>query len=792
VALDLLIAAGFGLAASLVLIAFSLRLWIVTRRASRMAKLQKDDIFRALTERSLAGIFIYQDGVIKYNNPAYAQILGYDAGELIGANPVSFIPADEREPVEEHVRKRLAGEEITAQYETRMRRKDGCLIDVLVQGSVIVYEGRMAVCGNILDITERKQADAAVRESEERFRKIIEQAPVAIGIGRHGIFIYTNPAFAKLFALDHVDELIGEPTSIVVAPEYLEEFLERSRLRELGAPVERDYEVVAIRKDGSRMHLRGAVSLMELPDGPAAFGVYEDITLRKEAERAMHRYREELEELVQRRTAELVEARNQAEAASRAKSAFLANMSHELRTPLNAVLGFSNILRNNPVTSKTQRETLDIILRSGEHLLTLINDVLDVARIEAGKVILSPTSFDLSDMMRDITQMMRLRAEEKGLELLYTQPEQAPRIVRADAAKIRQVLINLITNAIKYTEHGAVTLRLSPFPESSDATGEGTGGEGANGVSRTFLTFAVLDTGVGIASDDLQRIFEPFVQVGAVDMRKGTGLGLTITRQYLELMGGWIDVESAVGIGSCFRAIIPVELSDASEIEVVAGPSGRIIGLAPGQPEYRILIVEDQPENAILLRTLLEDVGFYVRVAADGAAGVDVFREWRPHFIWMDRFMPIMDGLQATRAIRELPGGYDVKISGLSASAFQDQRNETIASGMDDFVCKPFRASEIFDCMTRHLGVKFVTAEKTSIDAPAEAPVLSRPALAALPGAVLEVLENAVTSLNAGEIAGAIHRVAEIDPTLAESLSALAGGFAYTAILHAVRACRNR
>lgn len=734
-------------------------------------------------EQSLAGVFIVQDGVVKYHNSAYARILGYAPGELLGVDPVPLVIEEHRPLVEERIRKRLAGEETSAEYEIQMMRKDGLIVDVLVQGSSLEYEGRMALCGNILDITKRKRAEAALRHSEERFRNILEQAPVAIGIGRQGKFIYTNPAFVKLFGWDSVDELIGQPTSILVAPEYLEEFSERSRLRDVGAEVERDYEVVALRKDGSRLSLRGAVSLMELPDGPAAFGVYEDVTLRKEAEAAMMLHHEQLEELVQQRTAELIDARNQSEAANKAKSVFLANMSHELRTPLNAVLGFSNLMRNDAFTSEDQRKTLNIIVRSGEHLLNLINDVLDVARIESGKIVLEPTAFDMADMMQGVIDMMRIRTEEKGLQLKFDQASDVPRFVRADAGKIRQVLINLINNATKYTDRGSVSIRLSG--EAVKASPQ-----------KRMLLVEVEDTGHGIDPADQQSIFEPFVQVGALALRSGSGLGLTISRQYLQLMGGSIELESTVGVGSCFRAYFPVEVVRNVDVARVKEPRGRVIGIeerresrgsAYGHPEYRILIVEDTPENSLLLRKMLEEVGFAVHEAPNGVAGIEAFQEWRPDFIWMDRFMPEMDGLEAARRIRQLPGGADVKIVGLSASALGDQRDETLAAGMDDFVSKPYRPNEIFDCLERHLGVRYIVQE--TAPAVAETPLQPIPvdAMEMLPDDLRDELAAVILRLEADKIADVIQRIADVDEALGAILSAYARRLTYTPILRVLQ-----
>jgi signal transduction histidine kinase/DNA-binding NarL/FixJ family response regulator len=481
-------------------------------------------------------------------------------------------------------------------------------------------------------------------------------------------------------------------------------------------------------------------------------------------------------EAMRRAQARAKEEKEKAEAANLAKSKFLASMSHELRTPLNAILGFSSLMRNDAGLSGEQRKTLDIINRSGEHLLNLINDVLDMAKVEAGHISVENTPIDLGRMLRDISDLLRIRAEEKGLQLLLDQSSEFPRFVRADGAKLRQVLINLVGNAVKYTEEGGVTMRLNAHP--------------ADVPERLLLIVEVEDTGVGIVAEDQARIFDPFVQVGSLSLQKGTGLGLAIARTYLESMGGRIGVESTPGKGSIFRVEVPVERVKESEVSAAEIEMGRIVGLAPGQPEYRILIVEDQMENWLLLQRLLEGVGFQVRVAENGAAGVEMFQEWRPHLIWMDIRMPVMDGLEATRRIRALNGGREVKIAALTASVFKEERDSVMAAGMDDFVRKPYRPNELFDCLVRQLGVRFVYEEST-VATTAPAAALRPEALATLPQVLREELTDALVSLDVTRIGEIIRRVSELDPALGDTLAQHARQLGYTAILRALKAMRG-
>jgi CheY-like chemotaxis protein/anti-sigma regulatory factor (Ser/Thr protein kinase) len=441
-----------------------------------------------------------------------------------------------------------------------------------------------------------------------------------------------------------------------------------------------------------------------------------------------------------------------------------------LRTPLNAILGFSNLLREG--ASETQRKDLDIINRSGEHLLTLISGVLDVAKIEAGRAVVEAVPCDLRNLVRDVIEMMRVRAEGKGLELLVDQSPKFPETVNTDTAKLRQVLINLLGNAVKYTERGAVTLRLNAKP--------------AGDAERLLLRFDVEDTGTGIATEDQAHIFEPFVQAGKPATQKGTGLGLTITRQFVELMGGTIHVESTLGTGSLFRVEVPSERAQQSEIQATMPDRQPIIGLEPGQPEYRILIVEDERENWMLLERLLESAGFQVRVAEDGAQGVEMFRTWRPHFIWMDLRMPVMDGVEAARRIRALDGGRKVKIAAVTASVFASQRSDVLTAGLDDFIQKPYQPSEIFDCIARQLGLRYLYREPSSAS-PGEPAMALRPAdLAALPEELRAELREALISLKRERIAEVIDRVSKQEAALGSALARCAERFAYTAILKAI------
>ena len=502
----------------------------------------------------------------------------------------------------------------------------------------------------------------------------------------------------------------------------------------------------------------------------AAVPISRILQIYKEALARLHEYQGHLEELVEQRTVEL-------QAASQAKSVFLANMSHELRTPLNAILGFSTLVRDAPGLSEQHRRDLDIVNRSGEHLLKLIDEVLDVAKIEAGRVVVENAPFDVRALVRDAVEMMRARASAKSIELLVDASSSIPDFARSDAAKFRQMLINLLGNAVKFTEQGSVILRVDATPFDA---------------GRILLIFEVQDTGIGIAPEDQTRIFSPFVRVGKAATQNGTGLGLSITRQFVQMMGGTVRVYSTPGKGSLFRIEVPVERAEAPEVVTTQRGREPIIGLEPGQPEYRILIVEDQRENWLLLQRLLLDAGFQVQVAEDGAQGVEMFRTWKPHLIWMDLRLPVMGGMEAAREIRVLDGGRHAKIVALTASAFAQQREDVLAAGLDDFVRKPYRREEIFDCMARHLGVRYLH-EKARRGVPTH-PItaLRREALAKLPQQLRKELADAVVRLDPEPIVEVIGRVSKQDAQLGEVLAGCSKRFAYTEILSALEDCNSQ
>ncbi|MGB8698419.1 MAG: ATP-binding protein [Thermosynechococcaceae cyanobacterium] len=497
---------------------------------------------------------------------------------------------------------------------------------------------------------------------------------------------------------------------------------------------------------------------------------------------ALEKSNEELENRVGERTAELQQATNAAESANRAKSEFLANMSHELRTPLNAILGFSQLMNRETSLTKQQQENLGIINRSGEHLLSLINDVLDLAKIESGKMTLYSTDFDLYDLLDLIEEMLALRAESKGLKFIVERDDNLPQYIKTDDKKLRQVLINLIGNAIKFTNKGIVTFRIKShkLEASSQETNKSYN-----------ILFEIEDTGPGIRPEEISSLFEAFVQTETgKQSQQGTGLGLPISKKFIELMGGEITVDSHVNKGTIFKFNIQSSASDASHIQK-RKTNQRVIKIQSDQPEYRILIVDDRWENRQLLLKLLRPIGFQVKEASNGKEAVQVWQQWQPHLIWMDMRMPVMNGYEATQKIKSHLKGQATVIIALTASTLEEEKAVVLSSGCDDFVRKPFYEEVIFEKMSQYLGVKYIYEQIGAKENEKNIHKLTTDALKIMPNVWLDELSEAAALINDQRITQLVLQIPEEHKNLAQAIQNQVDEFNFDRIMNLAQEAAN-
>jgi PAS domain S-box-containing protein len=544
-----------------------------------------------------------------------------------------------------------------------------------------------ALAGQAAEIVERQHAEEAARASEYFLSSIIENIPDTIFVKEAATlhFVRFNKAAEQLLGYQR-EALIGRSVHDLFPADEADFFALKDRaVLESRQMVDVPEEPVQTRH-GPRLVHTMKIPILDVRGEPQfLLGISRDITEHKRAEEELRRYREHLEEMILERTAELAVAKEHADAANQAKSDFLAHMSHELRTPLNGILGYAQILKRNKNLDQRQIDGLTVIQRSGEHLLTLIDDILDMAKIEAGRMELNLSEVPLERFIYFITETIRVKATEKGLPFTCEMAPDLPAGVLVDERRLRQVLLNLLSNAIRFTDRGSVRLSVHFMPPAR-------------------LGFEVQDTGIGIDETRLEAIFRPFEQVsGARHRFGGTGLGLAISQQLVRLMGGEIHVESRHDTGSTFSFELNVQV--VAHPAAVAAPERLVSGYKG--PRKTVLVVDDVAENRAVMVDMLAPLGFHIAEAANGSEALEKTRALHPALVMMDVVMPGMDGLEATRRLRQIPEFEQLPIVAVSAGASGTDAAKSLAAGANAFIAKPIDFSELVSQVAALLNVEW-------------------------------------------------------------------------------------
>jgi len=571
--------------------------------------------------------------------------------------------------------------------------------------------------GDAIEYEQYNRAVETMRQSEEQFRAIAESTSMAMLVSNisNGVISYANTSAGTMLHRESQDLIQQSITDLF----YLDSEWNQLQQQFLQTQSVRDYEIRLCKANREPIWVLASLHLLWLKGEQVLLSTFYDITLLKNTEIALRdseaKLREQaslLEHRVEERTRDLQQAKEAAEAASRSKAAFLANMSHELRTPLNAILGFAQLMLYDQELNAQHQSDLQTICNSGNHLLTMINDILEMSKLEAGSVMLKAKECNFYDIVDTARDMLSLKAQEKELLLDFKIDPDVPTYIYIDEGKLRQVLINLIGNAIKFTNTGHIYVRV--FPETVNAE------DGDSSEPNQYLYFEVEDTGLGISEAEQKTLFQPFVQTASGRRsQEGTGLGLSISHNYVKLMGGDMSVTSKLGEGSTFRFHIPLKSLDLFDEEVTTKSSNRVIGIE-GSPSYRILIAEDIRLNRQLLNRILSPLGFEVREVSNGQDAIALWQDWSPHLIWMDVRMPILNGHEAASAIRELearrkvPASQKVRIIALTANLVDLREEDLYLHGFDGLIAKPFTEDKIFAKMAEYLNLKYIYSQ-TSI-----------------------------------------------------------------------------
>ncbi len=686
-----------------------------------------------------------REGIVEFVNEAFcanlnitqkpAQLIGLSTQQMLAALRDAYIDPEQslartREIIQEN--QPIKGEELAI---ANGRTLQWDFIPLTIEGQ---SHGRMWL---LFDITKRKQIEEELKRQANLINSLFNAIPeIIFSKDINGAYLSCNSPFLEFVGKTR-DEVIGR-TDYELFERDLADHFRKHDAQAMASSQPIHIEEWVPYPDGTWELVETIKTPLREPAGEilGIVGTSHTITERRRAEDALR------------------EAKDAAEAANRAKSDFLANMSHEIRTPMNAILGFAHLMQEDNAVPEHQKQHLQIITRSGNFLLSLINDILEMSKIEAGRTTLVPVPFDLHALLTDLERIFLPQIEARHLRLIPPDLAEIPRHVIGDERKLRQILFNLLGNAVKFTFTGWIALRAHAVETGNHAL---------------RLDIEVEDTGIGISQSDQSQLFQRFIQTeSGRQVGGGTGLGLAITRAFVEIMGGKISVSSEVRKGSTFRFHVHLEKAEATD-EPAPHPA-KALRLRPGQPPVRVLLADNLEENRCLLRQLLAPVGFELKEAVNGSEAVALFDTWAPHLILMDARMPLLDGAEAVKRIRASgPRGAEVKIIVNSASVLEDHQREALAAGADAFLAKPINHEELLRAIHTLLKADFI------IECP-EAPrtVTSGPiSEAGLSADWIAAMREAVEAADYQQVENLIESIAATNPLRAQQLLALADRF---------------
>jgi PAS domain S-box-containing protein len=708
------------------------------------------------------------DGFKKYESPNMKKIFGWLPEDNAGRSAFSFVHPDDLPNAQKFFHSLLGEDNSTKTLEFRYECKDGSYKPIeLIAANLLKDPVINGIMVSFRDITERKFAEDSLRNSEIRYSSMISNISDVIGImGADGIMTYKSPNIEKWFGWLPKDR-VGTSGFSTVHPDDLERVgkVFYSLLEKENAVKTLEFRYQC--KDGSYKPIE--LTAANLLNDPFISGVllnYRDITEHRQSENALHETNAQLESAV-------VTANKMtqlAEASSKSKSTFLANMSHEIRTPLNAIIGFSQLMNREKSLTDSQKGYAASINNAGEHLLKLINDILELSKLGAGRMELNPANFDLHAVFNEVQMMFKEQSLSKRLQLIVELSGDLPHNVIADSHKLRQILINLIGNAIKFTEHGSIVVRARVEKWNKDTS---------------RLVVEIQDTGPGMSEDELGKLFKQFEQTNAgIRKNSGTGLGLALSRELAVLMGGNITVASEEGKGSVFTIQIEIKKGKSGVSEVAL--TKRVIWIDRHQKAYRVLVVDDKEENRQVVVNLLNLVGFETKEAVNGEDAIAKFEAWEPHLILMDMRMPVMDGYEAIRLIKSTEKGKPTPVIALTASSLEEEKINAFNLDIQGCILKPFRESELFSTIASVLGIEYIYEEEEPVSAPSNYPDNAARIdedMAQLPDDLILQMQKAVNSANLSHLIEIIKGIEIDNSELSNHLMTQAIGYKYEHLL---------